>query len=93
MKKLLNFPIAWHLTIISNKITLLNNCTVRLSTKHKQKHKQQKPNKFAHEIQVTTPGKTLAGKPILSLFLLLKILGSHPGIMAHQRITMLQLIV
>jgi hypothetical protein len=53
---------------------------------------KQKPNTFAHEIQVNTPGKTLVGKPVLSLIVLLKILGSRPGIMAHQRITMLQLI-
>jgi hypothetical protein len=39
---------------------------------------------------VNTPGKTLKGKPIPCLILFIKILGSHPGIMAHQRNTMQQ---
>jgi hypothetical protein len=39
---------------------------------------------IAHEIRVNTLGKTLVGKPVLSLILLLKILGSRPRIMAHQ---------
>jgi hypothetical protein len=35
--------------------------------------------------RVNTTEKTLAGKPVLSLILLLKIPGSRPRIMAHQR--------
>jgi hypothetical protein len=41
---------------------------------------KKKPNTFAHEIQVNTPRKTLVEKPVLSLILSLKILGSHPRI-------------
>jgi hypothetical protein len=37
------------------------------------------------DLWVNTPGKTLKGKPTLELILLIKILGSHPGIMAHLR--------
>jgi hypothetical protein len=43
---------------------------------------------IAQDIWVNTPGKTLKGKPYLSLILLIKSLGSRLGIMAHQRNTM-----
>jgi hypothetical protein len=39
---------------------------------------------------VNNHGKTPKGKSYMSLILLIKILGSHPGIMAHQRNTMQQ---